>query len=153
MPLSHYFCSRQQQTPPGETEIWGRSEEARFPVGCAKWQLFKLKVTAGWIGLIYCQCQSSLTPFCVRACQRPGSDLFTSLHWLKGNQETVRGGTYPIPGPKGLMVSWGDWTQLAYNCGSHRDLPAPSWEKERRLGFPLGKWIETVTSYHVIFRV
>lgn len=80
MPLSHYFCSRQQQTPPGETEIWGRSEEARFSVGCAKWQLFKLKVTAGWIGLIYCQCQSSLTPFCVRACQRPGSDLFTSLH-------------------------------------------------------------------------
>lgn len=60
--------------------VGGGLRKQRLPVGCSQWQLFKLKVTAGWIGLIYCQSQSSLTPFCVRACQHPGSDLFTSLH-------------------------------------------------------------------------
>lgn len=39
------------QMPPRESESWGLSEEAEFPVGCAKWQLFELKVTWGWIGV------------------------------------------------------------------------------------------------------
>lgn len=135
-------AAQQQQAPPGETESWGRSEEVRFPVGCAKWQLFKLKVTAGWIGLIYCQCQSSLTPFCVRACQRAGSDLFTSLHWLKGNQETVRGGTEPKSRPKGShgFLGWLDLTGIQL------------WEPQRPARPILGEWKEARVSFREMDR-
>lgn len=100
----HYFggCLLGRQS-------WGRSEVVESPVSCAKWQWFELKATWGWIGMIYSQCQSCLTLLCVRACQHPGSDLFTSLHWLKGigNQETVREKAERSPGQMGHVTSWG----------------------------------------------